>query len=136
MIPSNFLLQLRNPSYILISQSNISLYKHFFLFRFPWNSKTPVGYLPMIIIQFFWLYGGAFLAITTLLTFAGICMLFSAFPKDIKVSFNDIGDSVTNVHGNFTVENCADFYKRLSDIAELHSTAKEFSYICYLVDRF
>lgn len=80
-----------------------------------------------ISIQFFWLYGGAFLSITTLLTFGGACMLFAAFPLDIQASLNDLNDDVINVRRNFTVENRCEFYNRLSNIAEIHKTAQQLS---------
>lgn len=67
------------------------------------------------------------MAITTLLTFGGVCMLFGAFPLDIQASLNDLNDEVVNVHRNFTAENRREFYKRLSNIAETHKIAKQLS---------
>lgn len=78
-----------------------------------------------ISIQFFWLYCGAFMAVTTLLTFGGVCMLFAAFPLDIQANFIDLNNDVISVHQKFTVENRCEFYKRLSDIAEIHRIAQQ-----------
>lgn len=80
-----------------------------------------------ISIQFFWLYCGAFMAITTLLTFSGLCMLFAALPLDIQTNLNDLNNDVISVHRNFTAENRCEFYKRLSNIAEIHKTAQQLS---------
>lgn len=90
--------------------------------------KTPFGYAIAISIQFFWLYGGAFMAITTLLTFGGLCMLFAAFPLDIQAALGDLNDDVVRVHRKFDAENRYEFYKRLSEIAEIHKTAQQLSW--------
>lgn len=78
-------------------------------------------------IQFFWLYCGAFLAVTTLMTFGGVCMLFAAFPLDIQANLDDLNNNVVSVHRNYTVENRLEFYKRLSSTAEIHTIAQQLS---------
>lgn len=67
------------------------------------------------------------MAITTLLTFGGLCMLFAAFPLDIQAEFNDLNTDLLSVHRNFTPENRCEFYKRLSNIAEIHKIAQQLS---------
>lgn len=67
------------------------------------------------------------MAITTLLTFGGVCMLFAAFPLDIQAALSDLNDDVVSVHRKFTADNRCEFYKRLSDIAEIHKTAQQLS---------
>lgn len=68
------------------------------------------------------------MAITTLLTFSGVCMLFAAFPLDIQANLNDLNNDVINVHHKFTPENRTEFYKWLSEIAEIHKTAQQLSW--------
>lgn len=67
------------------------------------------------------------MAITTLLTFGGVCMLFAAFPLDIQANLNDLNFDVISVNRKFTAENRCEFYKRLSEIAEIHKIAQQLS---------
>lgn len=54
-------------------------------------------------------------------------MLFAAFPLDIQAALSDLSDDVASVHRQFSAENRCEFYKRLSDIAEIHKTAQQLS---------
>lgn len=91
-----------------------------------WNWKTPTGYLAAVSIQFYWLFGGFFITMTLLLTFAGFCMLFSAFVADIQKQLSNLNDEISKKY-TFGTVNSTQLKRHLCEIIEFHYIAKQFS---------
>lgn len=89
--------------------------------------KTPSGYLIAVSIQFYWLYGGLFVAMTISMTFAGFCMLFGVLVADMKTQLVDFNRFVVSVHQHFTPSNRIEIQKKFLQIVEFHEATIELS---------
>lgn len=118
--------QQRNLFYIINIIQLESENKMFNVYRIFWNWKTPTGYFGAISVQFAFLFGGVFVAITPLLTFAAFCMLIGALITDIKKELFDLNNVIINQHP-VGIVNSMQLKKRLCDIIEIHYTTKQLS---------
>lgn len=82
--------------------------KNLFLFRFPWNQETAIGYLyeicyDLIIVEIYWVCNGSLLVL-----FVSICLHFQAF--------YEMFEQMTNNQFNST----EDFQNYQQSIQKLH----------------
>lgn len=96
-----------------------------YCFRFPWNWKTPSGYLAVVCMQYIWLHLLSFFVIVSLAFFTGLSTLFEALALDVKKSFANLNKSIVDTQGNFTDEQRLEFYEKLNEIIRFHSLTKE-----------
>lgn len=82
-----------------------------------------------VSIQFYWLYGGLFVAMTISMTFAGFCMLFGVFVADMKKQLADFNRFVVSVHQHFTPSNRFEIKKKFLEIVQFHQAANELAFI-------
>lgn len=76
-------------------------------------------------MQFSFLYGGVFVAITPLLAFAAFCYMFGAFVSDIQRSLTDLNENIEKKYPLGTVTS-AQLKKQLCNIIEFHCITKQF----------
>lgn len=92
-------------------------------FRFPFEWKTPIGYLSYIIIQGINLFATAnFLSCTLFLVF-GMCSFAIDFVSDIERNFNQISKSL-NTNGLTKSEQRA-VEKKLIETCRFHIEVRE-----------
>lgn len=83
-------------------------------------------------MQFSFLYGGVFVAITPLLAFAAFCYLFGAFVSDIQRHLSDLNEDIETKYPLGTVT-AAQLKKQLCKIIEFHCITKQLSVLYFFL---
>ena len=111
----------------IIKVLSINQLKSFiFLISYPFDWKTPLGYVVCVFIQVITLIAAIDLYVSVVVLTIGFCMLIADFASDIKEKLRQFNRILIS-SDELTTDDRIVLKKRLSEFIEFHSEARELS---------
>lgn len=93
--------------------------------RYPFDWKTPVGYIGCILIQALSFLCAAEAFIAVLVFIIGFCYFMTDFANDFRQNFLELNEYLMKANDNLIAIDSNEIMKRLTDLIQFHSDAKE-----------
>lgn len=98
-----------------------------FSFRFPFDWRTPIGYMFATSIQILFFFCVLEVFVTFLIVYVSVCQFAIAFVEDLEESFRKFENSVRNCGGQFSDSKQKALYLNLCRIVHFHVTVIQLS---------
>lgn len=105
---------------LLLANDRLSSFSFRYSLRYPFDWKTPAGYLVAFLAQAFGILCGASAFMQFLNLFFGSCWLFTFIAEDITKD-----SAAFNTAAKATNRNCVELMSRFCDMLQIYSDAKE-----------
>lgn len=97
-----------------------------FYVRFPFDWKTPIGYVFCSFIETKIIYVQVLLFSSILALTVGFCLFIASFANDIKEKIHQLNKYIISLEaGNWTTEQRAECKKKIQEIIQFHTKARE-----------
>lgn len=102
----------------------------FFLKRYPFNWKTPIGYFFAYLIQTSTVFAGTAIFVCALISNIGFCTFGISFVEDIEECLQHLNDQVVSLQDKeLSHGESIEMKTNLATIIQLHADAKELSIV-------
>ena len=96
-----------------------------FLISYPFNWRTPLGYVACVFIQVVQIIVAAEIYASGNMFTIGACMQIANFAADIKEKLHQFNRIIISSDNELTIDDQIILRKRLNEIIEFHSEARE-----------